>query len=176
MRRRQAGPLVLALYPFARGFAYVLFEGPYAPIEWAVKDIRGKERNALALAAIKGLIARLQPDILVLQDVRSDKPPKRSERIRRLHWLVAGHAQSEAIELHAYTRDDVRACFASAGAATRYEIAQVLASQLRALKLRLPPKQTKIWKSEDARMSLFDAAALAWTFYKQHAIEIDMGV
>lgn len=167
--------MVLALYPFSRGFSFVLFEGPYSPIEWGVKDIRGKERNALTFEACKQLLGRLQPDILVLQDCHREKPAYRSERIRRLHWLIAGHAQSEAIELHAYTRKDVRACFASAGAATRYEIAQVLASQLRAFKLRLPPKHTKIWKSEDPRMSLFDAAALAWTFYKHHSIELEMG-
>jgi hypothetical protein len=157
--------LVLAVYPFTRGFAFTLFEGPLSPIDWGVKDIRGRQKNALALDAAKQLIEHLQPDIVVLQD-SSGSHGRRSERIHRLHRLIASHAEGQAIEVHRYSRKDIRKCFKETGAVTRYEIAQAIASQIHALGHRLPPVR-KIWKSEDARMGLFDAASLVMTFYCQ---------
>lgn len=155
--------LVLAVHPFTRGIAYTLFEGPLSPIDWGVKDIRGKQKNALALEATKQLIERLQPDILVLQDL-SGPHVHRAQRIRRLQRLIAGHAEAQAIEVHRYRRKEIQECFKVVGAVTRYEIAQSIASQVHAFGHRLPPVR-KIWNSEDARMSLFDAASLVMTFY-----------
>lgn len=156
---------VLALYPFTRGFAFTLFESPMSLLEWGVKDVRGNQKNALALEATKRLIERLQPDILVLQNFLGLHPP-RAARIRRLQRLIEGHALSHAIEVHKVSRQQIRDCFESTGALTRYEIAQAIASHVHPLGHRLPPTR-KIWKSEDCRMSLFDAASLALTFYGQ---------
>lgn len=159
-RRRD---LVLALYPFTRGIGFTLFESPLSLVDWGMNDIRGKQKNALALDAAKQLIERLQPDILVLQDFSALHRP-RTERIRRLQRLIEGHALSQAIEVHKVSRGEIHDCFQRTGARTRYEIAQAIASQVHALGHRLPPVR-KIWKSEDSRMSLFDAASLALTFY-----------
>lgn len=157
--------LVLAVHPFTRGIAFTLFEGPLSPIDWGVKDIRGRQKNVASLEAIKRLIERLQPDILVLQDLAGPSE-RRSQRVRRLQRLIEIYAQAEALEVHRYTREDIRECFKEAGASTRYEIAQAIASQVHAFGHRLPPVR-KIWKSEDARMGLFDAASLVMTFYCQ---------
>ena len=155
--------LVLAVYPFTRGIAFTLFEGPLSPIDWGVKDVRGSRKNAASLEVTKQLIERLQPDILVLLDL-SRTSGRRSERIRRLQRLIEIHGLAQAIEVHRFTREDIRKCFKGAGAATRYEIAQTIASHVHALGHRLPPVR-KIWKSEDARMGLFDAASLVMTFF-----------
>lgn len=159
-RRRD---LVLSVHPFSRGIAFTLFEGPLSPIEWGVKGVRGKQKNALALEATKKLIQRLQPDVLVLED-SSDRHSRRAERIRRLQSLVANYAGGEAIEVRHYSRRDIRDRFKSAGAVTRYEIAQVIASQVHAFGHRLPPAP-KIWNSRDVGLSLFDAASLAMTYF-----------
>jgi hypothetical protein len=56
-----------------------------------------------------------------------------------------------------YTRAQVFAYF---GVKTKHELALTIAAALPPLQLRLPPRR-KPWMSEDARQSLFDAAALA---------------
>lgn len=152
--------LVLAIYPFARGIAFVCFEGPLSPVDWGVRELSGPDKNARALKIVQELIERLQPDVLVLEDAGA----RRAERIRRLSLMLRHHAVGQAIDSYLYDRDRVRQCFAGLGARTRYEIAQAIAGQVRALDHRLPPVRP-IWKSEASRMSLFDAAALAITHY-----------
>ena len=168
MKGARGNDLVLALHPFTRGIAFTLFESPLSPIDWGVKDVRGSQRNAASLEVSKRLIERLQPDILVLQDLTGPSG-RRSQRIHRLQRLLEIQAQSESIEVHRYTREDIRECFKAAGASTRYEIAQAIASQVHAFGHRLPPVR-KIWKSEDARMGLFDAASLVMTFFCQGGV------
>jgi hypothetical protein len=157
--------LVLAVHPFTRGIAFTLFESPLSPVDWGVKDIRGKQKNALAFEATKQLIERLQPDVLVLQDL-SGPNVHRAKRIRRLQRLIASHAEGQSIEVHRYRRKEIQECFKASGAVTRYEIAQAIASQVHAFGHQLPPKR-QIWNAEDVRMSLFDAASLVMTFYRQ---------
>lgn len=166
IRRRDR---VLAVYPFTRGIAFTLFEAPLSPLDWGIKDIRGTRKNALTLEAAKKLIEIHQPDVLVLQDVSAPES-RRTERIRRLHRLIASHAEGQAIEVCRYTRKQIKAYFKDSGATTRYEIAQVIAAQIHAFGHRLPPVR-HIWESEDSRMSLFDAASLALTFYSEQPLE-----
>ena len=163
MSRRLPRELLLAVYPFARGFAFAYFEGPLSPVDWGVKEIHGPDKNAIALEALRDLVERLQPDALVLQDCTGPRA-RRAHRIRRLHQLIGHFAAVQAIDVHAYTRDQVRECFSKVGARTRFEIAQAISGQVHAFGHRLPPVR-KIWQSEDPRMSLFDAAALAMTHY-----------
>lgn len=155
--------LVLALYPFARGIAFTFFEAPLSPIDWGIKEVRGPERTARALEVAKSLIDRLQPDSLVLADP-TDQIGKRSERVKRVEKLIVNYAIGQSVDVHRYSRTDIRACFRGVGARTRYEIAQAIAAQIHAFGLKLPPVR-KIWKREDERMSLFDAASLAMTHY-----------
>jgi hypothetical protein len=58
----------------------------------------------------------------------------------------------------------IRTVFASVGASTRYEIAQVISQHIDVFSHRMPRKR-KPWESEDARQSIFDAAALAMTYF-----------
>jgi Holliday junction resolvasome RuvABC endonuclease subunit len=104
-----------------------------------------------------------QPDAVVLEDATA-KGSRRSARIRRLYRAIRHLAGSRSIETHHYSRATIRKCFARFGAATKYEIAQVIARQIAAYEPLLPPPR-KIWMSEDPRMGLFDATALAFTFF-----------
>lgn len=163
MTGRERKTFVLALHPFSRGIAYALFEAPLSPVDWGVKDIRGKEKNARALDIAKKLIEQHRPDVLVLEECTGPHS-RRGLRVHRLLNLIANHAAGEAIEVHTYTRANVRECFKAVGAVTRYEIAQAIASQIAAFGHRLPPVR-KPWMSDDVRMGLFDAASLAMTYY-----------
>lgn len=158
--------LVLAVYPFSRGFAFVFFEGPDSPFEWGVKDVREKHKNRKSLEAIKKLIDRYRPEILVIEDT-SDSGPRRTSRIRKLYRMLAHVAEAEFVELHRYSKTEVKGCFASVGASTKYEIAKAVATQIPAFAHRIP-RFRKPWMSEDPRQSLFDAAALALTYFAEH--------
>jgi Holliday junction resolvasome RuvABC endonuclease subunit len=126
-------------------------------------------KTALALEAAKKLIEIHEPDVVVLEDVWA-LGSRRGPRLRRLQSLITNHAEGQSLELHHLSRVQIRACFKATGAATRYEIAQAIAAHIHAFERRLPPPR-QIWEAEDKRMSLFDAAALALTFYSQERNE-----
>lgn len=163
MSERQSSELVLALYPSARGLAFVIFEGPLSPIDWGVKAVRGRhDRITVLFEMAKSLIERYQPEIVVLQGHR--KGNRRADHARRLEQMILTCAAGQNAEAHRYTREDVRNCFRQSGAITRYEIAHAIAAHIPALSHRLPPMK-KLWQSEDGRMGLFDAASLALTYF-----------
>lgn len=153
---------VLSVYPTSRGFAFVLFESAEAPFDWGVKQIRKRKKNQKSLDLVEKLLDRYHPEALVIEE--PTKQSKRSERIMRLYKMILHLAGVKQVLVFRYTRQDVRECFASVGAKTKYEIAQAIATQIPCFMHRLPPVR-KIWMSEDSRQSLFDAAALGVVHY-----------
>ena len=163
MPTKQFESFVLAIYPSTRGFAFVVFEGPESPFDWGTKEFRGLRRSARTLEAIAALIERYRPDAIVIEDF-TEKGSRRSLRIRNLYRSLIHLGQTECIDVSRYSKVQVRHCFGSVGATTKYEIATAIARQIPAFGHRLP-RLRKIWMSEDARQNLFDAAALGLTHY-----------
>lgn len=163
MTRRAHDELVLSIFPTTRGLAYTLFEAPLTPIDWGLKRIRDKDKNARSLETVERLVRALRPDTIVIEDCVSGTC-RRSRRVKRLYALIAAFAQAENLTLVQYSRATVRATFREAGAITRYEIAQAIASYIPAFAHRMP-RVRKLWQAEDHRLALFDAAALALTHY-----------
>ena len=161
--------LVLSVYPFSRGFAFVFLEGPNSPFEWGVKEIREKHKSTKAIQEIKKLIDHFRPEVLVIEDTIGWS--RRTSRIRKLYRMLVHLAQAEYVELYRCPRSDFNACFATVGANTKHEIAQAVAMQIPAFAHRMPLRR-KPWRSEDPRQSLFDAAALALVFY-WHTSQLD---
>jgi hypothetical protein len=153
--------LVLAVHPTSRGFGWVLFESPLSPIDWGNASAK-KGRNARLSARFERLLNRYEPSALVLEEFEGRDG--RAERIQQLCRQFIHLAACRGMETPVYRRNAIRTVFASVGASTRYEIAQVIAQQVDALSHRLPRKR-KPWESEDPRQSLFDAAALAMTYF-----------
>lgn len=156
---------VLALAPSARGVGYAYFEAPLSPIDWGLSGTKGKNRNAAGFDMVRKLVERLQPDIIVLHEYALPGV-RRSQRIRRLQHMIATYATAQVIEVRRYSRGDIKRAFGHFGAATRYEIAQVIAGQIHAFEHRLPPRR-KMWMTEDPRMTLFEAVALALTYFAE---------
>lgn len=151
---------VLALYPTSRGFGFVFFEGPERLIDWGVKEVRWKDKNFLSLHGMKVLIERYGPDVVVIEDTTT-KDSRRHERIRILYRLLALHAKTKRIPLRRFTQAAMHEHF---GVHTKYAMAEAVAREIPVLAPRLPRKR-KAWMSEDARQSLFDAAALALVYF-----------
>jgi hypothetical protein len=156
--------LVLAIYINSRGFAFVIFEGHMAPLDWSAVEVRGKDKQERTIRRASSLLSRYMPDVLVLQDM-TERGTRRTHRIRRLNDDIAERAEDFCIPVASFSRDQVREGFRHLGAITKDTIAAEIARNIPAFERFLPPRR-KIWESEDARMGIFDAAALALTFFQ----------
>lgn len=156
---------MLSIYPTTRGFAFALFEGPESPVDWGIKAVRGSMKNSHTLDQVQELFERYEPDVVIIENT-DENGSRRSARIRRLYRSLGHLASSRSAGVHCYSRDDIRKIFASVGAATKYEIAKAIATQMPAFSHRLP-RVRKLWLSEDPRQSLFDALALGAVYYSR---------
>ena len=159
--------LVMAVYPNTRGFAFCLFEGPLAPLDWGIVELRGREKNKRCLRRVTELFDRYQPQVTVLQDTSADGT-RRAARISRLNEAFATLVEGRGADVVFYSRERVRACFAADGFATKQQIAEAVAKHIPMFAQFIPPPR-KPWHTEHPRMALFDAAALAVTFFQSRA-------
>jgi Holliday junction resolvasome RuvABC endonuclease subunit len=156
---------VLAVYLNTRGLAFVLFESSLSPIDWGVKETRGARRHARCLAKIAAIVDHYEPDVLVLQDTFSEGMV-RVRRIIKLNAAIAELAERRQMALYAYSRADVWKAFEDVGVSNKQELAMAIAVHIPAFERYVPPPR-KPWKSEDSRMGIFDAAALALVFFQK---------
>ncbi len=164
--------LVLAIYLSSRGVAFVLFEGPLSPYDWGVHAVYGRRKNARCLRRIEKIFAAYEPDVLVTQDTTSNGT-RRAHRIQKLSLSIGEAADARGIPTYVYSHRHVRQCFASQPLVNKQMIAEAIAKHIPAFKPYLPP-QRKPWMGEPARMALFDAAALALTYFQAHGNEMSM--
>ena len=160
---------IFAIHLQTRGFAYVLCDESRIPIDWGVYDARGADKNARCLIRINSLLELHTPDVVVLQDM-SERGTRRARRIRELNRRAAELADQRGVRVKTYSRAQVIEYFAELGAVTKHKIAEAIAKHIPALDYYVPPAR-KPWMSENARMGIFDAAALAWMFF--HSISGD---
>lgn len=154
--------LVLAIYFQSPGFAFVLFQDRLNPIDWGAREIAGPARAKRSLKHVGALLALHTPDVLLLQDT-SRRGTRRAPRIQALNSQTAQLAKQRGIPVRTYSRAQVLDYFKEFGATTKQSIAEAIAGDIPALSLYVPPPR-KPWKSEDPRMGIFDATALAWMF------------
>ena len=102
--------LVLALYPFSRGIAFVLFEGPLAPFDWGIKEFRNTDKNAASLGHVEQLIELYQPSHIVIEEW---KDAHRSARILGLYASIEKLAQLNGVSARA--SDEVGTACRSSG-------------------------------------------------------------
>ena len=155
-----SGDRVLGFHPTSRGFGWVLFEGPFTPIDWGLVSA-GADKNASCLRRLERLLDRFAPETLVLE-AYDRATTRRARRIADLCVAVRRAADDRGAETAVYSRADIREAFAEVEARTRREIAEAVARHLEAFRHRLP-KPRRPWESEDARGALFAAAAVILT-------------
>ena len=152
---------VLAIDPSTRGFGFAVLEGPNRLIDWGVKETKtDKKRRTLKL--IHDLIDQYQPNVIVVEDYEG-KGSHRCRRVRELIEDISKLAAKQEIKVRRFSRAKVKQAFSESGAVNKYEIAQTIANRFPELAPRLP-RFRKPWMSEDYRMSIFDAVALALIF------------
>jgi Holliday junction resolvasome RuvABC endonuclease subunit len=152
----------LSVFLSSRGFGYAVLEGNDRLVDYG-KKIINEDKNAQSLAQIEKFIARYQPDVLVLQDVNA-KGSRRAARIKELHRRVVALAKRQRLKVVKISGKELRGRLLGNENGTKQEMAELLAKQFPdELASRLPPKR-KPWKSEDARMDIFEAVALTLVF------------
>lgn len=162
---RQRYNLVLSVHATARGLAYVLFEGEANPVDWGRAECRGPLKNHLCIDRFIGLIELHCPDVVILQD-HDDLIRRRSNRAGQLAWAFAAHAEGHGIPFVTRSRRDVLTAFAHLCPCTKQAIVKEIIEMIPVF-AQHTPRIRKPWMSEDARMGLFDAAALALSFFAE---------
>ena len=156
--------VVMALYINARGLAFIVFEGAHKPIGWSVVEARWSDnRRRKILARVNSLFAQYKPNVVVLQNM-SHTGTHRPHSIRRINEAIVETAKGYTLPVIFFSRTEVRRTFAYLGSVTKDTIAAAIAKRIPAIEYFLP-RPRKPWESEDARMGIFDAAALALTFF-----------
>jgi hypothetical protein len=156
--------LVLAMYPNMSGLCYAVFEGKSSAIDWGIKTAgkakeKGLERHA------QWLIKVFSPATIILPKRGAVAP--RSDRLQLIVSNIEKLANECGIRVHSYTRSDIQQHFIRHKVKSKDGIARVIARLLPEFVQHLPPWRKK-WMSEDYRMGLFDAAALAMVYFETH--------
>ena len=158
--------LVIALS--SRGFGYTIMEGSDRLIKYGRKTASGN-KNIRCLIQIKQLIDFFRPEVMVLQNM-AIKSCKRASRIKKLNSKIIESTKKRRIPVNLFSTEQVRRAFAADESGTEHGRAKIVAEQFpEALGPRLPPKR-RAGHNENARMDIFDAAAMGWTYYKFHQI------
>lgn len=150
-------PRILAIALSTRGFGFAVLEGLDTLADWGVKSVT-TDKNARSIAKVAALISLYQPNLLVLEDFSTGR---RAPRIRRLGTRLVTLAGNQNIKVAQFTQEQIRETFSQNGAETKQARAEFIAQKFPdEIGFRLPPKR-KPWMSEDYRMNIFDAVALA---------------
>ncbi len=147
---------MLAVDPTHRGFGFAVLESPDRLVDWGVKTVRGNKQTE-CLRKIRELLQLYQPTVVVLEDC-ARRGSRRCPRVRRLSERIRALVAKSGVKARVVSRARVRKAFAPAS--TKHEIAVAIANHFPELAPLLPPPR-KPWMSEDCRMNIFDAVALA---------------
>ena len=153
----------LAISLSSLGFGYAVMENEKTLVEYGKRRITG-DRHKASLNGIEKLIARCQPDCLVLQDVNNAKGTHRVDRIKKLHRGIVTLAKEHRLPVKIISGWEVRAMLLGNKNGTKQQLAEVLTGRFPdELASRLPPKR-RAWMNADARMDIFDAVGLVVVF------------
>lgn len=154
---------LLAVALTSRGLGYAVLEGEKSLVESSHSCMRGGDKNGQCVARVKKLVGIYRPGLMVLQNAAA-KESRRIQRIRRLQGELVKVAAQKNLGVDLVSEKDLRRLLLGNPRGTKDEIAEMLAQRFpNELALRLPAKR-RPWQSEDSRMDLFDAVALAVAF------------
>ena len=157
---------ILALYPSTYGAAFAVFESPEVVLEFGIKQVGGvgKARSRHTLSKVEGLITAYRPHLIVTEDWHGHGS-RRGRRMQRVLEGIVALAQQQGITVELYGRLVVQSYFLKEfGVYTKHYIARAIARRFPEFEPKVPPTR-KIWRAEDPRMHIFDAASLGMTHY-----------
>ena len=136
-----------------------MLEGHKLLVDWGVRSVEG-DKNAGSIEKVREMIAHYKPQVMALENTVT-KESRRSHRIQVLTKRLMVVAERRAIKVALFSRKQLRRAFLGDARGTKHAIAEIIAQRYPdELGFRLPPKR-RPWMSEDSRMDIFDAVALA---------------
>jgi len=151
---------ILAIDLRSRSFGFAVFEGSTRLLDWGVRSFR-QGINVVKIPAsekLAGLMDEFSPSAIVVRKGFVENRKKVGMR-----QALVMQAEKHRIPVRLLSRCVVKNAFVGSNR-NKYVIAAALAKQLPELAPKLPSVR-KIWKSEDYRMSIFDAAALGVAYF-----------
>jgi Holliday junction resolvasome RuvABC endonuclease subunit len=153
---------ILAISPSCRGFGFAVLEDQAKLVDWAVKTAKAAKIEG-SLVKVEKLIADYQPHVLVLEDHSNNW--RRSNRVKVLSNKITAFASKTKIKVKLFSREQLNRVFFGDGIGTKHTLAKIIADRFpEQLGFRIPRKR-RAWMSEDYRMDIFDAAALALAYF-----------
>jgi hypothetical protein len=155
-------PRILAIAPSTFGLGFARFESLNTLADCGVKNAR-KNKNAACIAHAGRLIDLHQPEVIVLEN-SADTKIRRYPRVRKLTRQLVAVGKKRNVPVVLLDRKEVHQIFFPDGHGTKHQLAEILAERYPdELARRLPPKR-RAWMTEDRRMGIFAAVALALAF------------
>jgi hypothetical protein len=156
---------VLAIAPAPRGFGYAVLEGPDFLVDWGLKGtsrLRGRN-HAWCVRQAERLVEVYLPEVVTLDDYKASHF-RRGRDVREFLARTNERAVLFGARVRLVPRRLLGQMVENETSATKYRIALAVARRFPELAWRLPPVR-KPWMSEDARMAMFGAVALALAYY-----------
>ncbi len=153
---------ILAVYPNAKGYAYVLMQGPTVVLEKKMVSISPVD-NTRIIKDISDLLKAYTPDAFILEETNC-KFARKGARGKQLLRSLNLSAKYLGYPVHSYSREDIRFVFEHWRATSKYEIAEVIAKNIKSFEMLLYPKP-KYPDSQKYLTALFDAVSLGITHY-----------
>ena len=156
-------PRILGIAPSSTGVGLAVIEGVNSLIGWDIKRLR-KSLNSECMVKVEKAIDYYQPHVIIMEDGN-----ERSSRIRRLVKNIVAFVGNRGVRVVVLSREQVRRIFFAEGLGSKDALAEILAQRFpEELRAHLPRKR-RTWMSEDHRMAMFEAVALALVFrpYRQ---------
>jgi hypothetical protein len=161
---KDKGNVVLAIFANGRGFGLAVMKDPLTLVNaYNVPINTYPISNKKLLERIQEKISFYLPSVIVLEEPQG-YGSRKSKRVQELIQKVVEYAKSKGLDVHQYSRNDIRFVFSVFNAHSKFEIASVISENIPSLKPRLPEK----WKSHEPEryaISIFDAVSLAITHY-----------
>lgn len=157
---------ILAIEVRRSRFGYALFEGPKRLLDWGASAVPRRLTNSAALVAARKRVAAVlrncRPDTVILRRQRrmkSGKGPASGTMLRAIQHETA----DQLLAVQFLSRKAIPHAFRAWSAATKQEVAEVLARIFPELLVRLPTKR-KAWQPEHQGMIIFDAVATGYAY------------
>lgn len=152
---------ILALYPNRRGIAYALCHATDL-INYGIKSnypfsLKKAEKN------IKKFMEFYKPDIVLCRNI-NDLKKHQNKKTQRVIDLICNEAKAKKLEIHSYTRTQIKHVFSNFKCKSKFEISKKLMEWFSELRAFEYPKRTA-WDTEDYNAGVFDAVSLAVVFW-----------
>jgi hypothetical protein len=148
---------ILSISLTYRGFGFIIFENAKTIIDWGHAFVFNHDPEIFE-KRITTLIEYNQIET-VLSYPTHRRPTQIQKNISSLKKICKKHG----VKAKFLSKKNVTDIFELFGAYTKYQRAGLIVGYLPDLSYKLPPKR-KPWQSEDLRMSIFDAACLAFSY------------